>query len=414
MGPSMRSPRCSSRVAVICIVAGIQGALARPAYTSGGAYTGLVRENEYSGQSQNSPASLVEALSERSLSQVAANDDLSLRERERERAAAGLPMNLFLLNSAVVHPTADKHGLAMRKEDTPERAMMVTADGSLFAEPVAQVASAGAKHGTGIAGASLIHRKVATGYQAVSVTPDGTMVSELEIGAPSSAASDLGMLEEVCKQPSSTDPSKWNAMKAMAGALNSVDAPYNIHGGTLLGLVRSCSIFDYDVDFVVEHDWLESNLDKTVSALLAAGFNPSTTFAQPDEIGYEAKFYHASLAQSDAVHLLKKHIQRRLARRGSTVHLQHREGITCDLFTIERKSDHYEWGLWIGVGQGERARCDTKSTGTVDFSWLGVNVKVPIPVEDALTSAYGTDYMEPHAWSWNVEPFTLGSCRREN
>lgn len=272
------------------------------------------------------------------------------------------------------------------------------------------IKTAAAKHGTGIDSALLIRREVATEHRAVALTPDGAALSELELDTQSSAESAPGVLEEVCKQPKPTDPNKWNAMKAMAGGLNSVDAPYNIHGGTVLGLVRSCSIFDYDIDFAVEHDWLKRNLDKTVSAILAAGLTPDTTFGQPDKIGYERSFDFASLAQTDAVHFLKRHIERSLAGKGSTIQLFHRGFIKVDLFTIERKSDHYEYGLWI---DGRRAPCVAKSTGTVDFSWLGVNVKVPVPVEDVLTSFYGADYMKPHQWTWNVEPFTLGSCRHE-
>jgi len=232
--------------------------------------------------------------------------------------------------------------------------------------------------------------------------------------AQSQEAAALEMLKEVCKKPLPTDPNKWNGLKGMAHVLNLLDAPYNIHGGTVLGLVRSCSIFDSDVDFVVEHSWLKSNLNATVSALYQAGFSSGAHFGQPDKVGYERSFHSApfySLLDADGQRSnLKAQFETGLATSGSTISLFNRAGVKVDLFTIVREPDDYEWGLWI---KGGRCPCTTKSTGTVDFSWLGVNVKVPVPLEDVLTSLYGPDYMTPRKWTWNVEPFTIGSCRHD-
>jgi hypothetical protein len=295
------------------------------------------------------------------------------------------------------------------------------------------IEAAESNHSAGIARATLLPGRVAANPQASQVKIDRhghatllpgsveaepqaahiePMLSQLDSQSP--AAPDLGMIDEACKQPKPTDPEKWNAMKAMAIALNSLDAPYNIHAGTVLGLVRSCSIFDYDIDFAVERDWLKSNLDQTVSAILAGGFTSDRTLGQPDHVGYERKFRFVSPIEADARRLYQANVKAAFKTNlatngnGSKVQVLHSSGINVDLFTIERTSDHYEYGLWMD--NGERASCYTKSTGTAEVSWLGVNVKVPVPLADVLTSLYGEDYMTPRPWTWNVEPFTIGSC----
>jgi len=228
------------------------------------------------------------------------------------------------------------------------------------------------------------------------------------------------MFEEACRSPRATPLKKWDAMSAMARALNSLDAPYNIHGGTILGLVRGCYIFDYDIDYAVEREWLEKNLDKTVSTILAGGFfEKESIFGDPKQVGYERSFRsHPSgagsllqVSESSAAHAQLKATFQASLRQNHTIQL-HRDGIKVDLFTVQRKSDHYEWGLWTHEnGAAKFNPCTVKSTGTAKFSWLGVDVKVPVPVKDVLISLYGADYMTPREWGWNVEPFTIGSCR---
>jgi len=257
----------------------------------------------------------------------------------------------------------------------------------------------------------------------------------------------LHKLEEVCKNPKPSPKEKWDAMAAMAHALNSLDAPYNIHGGTILGLVRGCYIFDYDIDYAIEHEWLKKNLDKAVDAIHEGGFLTDLhIFGDVEQRGYERSFMshpagegsllsgssaargqlkaalEASLpnpsdegsliSESSAARAQLKAAFEASLHANQTIQLQ-RNGIKVDLFTMERASDHYTYGLWIDDKDGKSRwnPCTLKSTGTAKFSWLGVDVKVPVPLEDALISLYGVNYMTPIPWTWNVEPFTIGSCK---
>jgi len=234
--------------------------------------------------------------------------------------------------------------------------------------------------------------------------------------------SDLEMLRTLCEHPQPTPDSKKNALVAMAGALNSMDAPYNIFGGTVLGLVRGCYIFDYDLDFVVDRDWLKDNVDKAVSAILGAGFVPNTVFGKIDTPGFERSWnFDKSLIELGSHQLsasLQHAVEMHLGNRTNAISLLHRDSrttIKADLFTISRTREYYEWGLWLtnsATGKQEFAPCTAKFTHTATFRWFGVDVKIPLPLKDGLISLYGDHYMTPHPWTWNVEPFTIGSCRK--
>lgn len=195
-----------------------------------------------------------------------------------------------------------------------------------------------------------------------------------------------------CSDPSDTPSYKWAALEAMVGALNELDAPYNIHGGTLLGLARTCSIFDGDIDFVVEHGWFEEHHSRASKAFREAGFAMGASFGALGETGYEEAQHHMTLLQG-----------------GSKISLVHERGFKVDLFTIRRFSDKYVWGLWV---HGTYHPCSTESTGTSSYDWLGLHIRIPVPVEGALTSLYGSDFMTPQPWTWDIEPFTKGSCQR--
>jgi hypothetical protein len=207
-------------------------------------------------------------------------------------------------------------------------------------------------------------------------------------------------LDEICRQPLPTPADKWNTMAAFAKVLNEVEAPWNLHGGLLLGLARGCSIFDSDLDFAVDRQWLQKHHKEFEDAMLEAGFRKEDVLGDVNNQGYEEKFKSPdSLAST--------FFWESGALNARLVH--NTSGVPIDLFAIDRKNDHYEWLLW--VSQTEAGKCVTTSTGTQPFSWLGVHVNVPVPVEDALTSAYGPTYMKKASWQWNREPFTIGSCR---
>jgi len=218
-------------------------------------------------------------------------------------------------------------------------------------------------------------------------------------------------LESVCSHPSATPASKWKGLSAMANILNSLNAPWNLHLGALLGLARSCSIFDHDLDFAVEHQWMRDNHDKVEEAILAAGFTrrpddqwPGARLGELNTSsgGYEEKFYTSSLTGWTGWY-------HKLGQALDSLHLLNDEHVPVDLFTIERFQDHFIWNLW--TNGTEKHACYSRSTGTKSFSWFGVNVSIPVPVEDVLTSAYGPDFLTPAPWKWDVNPFTVGSCK---
>jgi len=219
-----------------------------------------------------------------------------------------------------------------------------------------------------------------------------------------------------CSHPGNTPHNKWKAFTAMAKALDSVNAKWNIHGGLVLGLVRSCSIFDNDIDIAVERQWLEEgdHLEQLHAAIQKAGFEKGpmwkgvpgwdyekSAFGKltPDG-GFEEKFVQTeSSLLEDSSSSRGGHMSFRYAR----------ENVPLDLFTIERSDKGYVWDLWMN---GQQCKCFTKSTGVETYNWLGVDVRIPVPLQDVLVSAYGEDYIKPRSWKWDREPFTVGSCKK--
>jgi len=200
-----------------------------------------------------------------------------------------------------------------------------------------------------------------------------------------------------CLHPEPTPPNKWAALSAIVNALNDLQAPYNIHAGTLLGLVRGCNIFDGNIDLVIDGWWLDANHQEAELAFTAAGFTSDNGhFGTLGHEGYEESQFHEGLS------LLTSRVMRATS-------LIHASGIKVDFFTVQRFFDKYVWGLWLDGGVDYHP-CTTRSTGVAVYNWLGLNVSIPVPIEDALTSLYGSDYMTPRSWTWNVEPFTVGSC----
>lgn len=226
---------------------------------------------------------------------------------------------------------------------------------------------------------------------------------------------EFAKLQATCRAPAHTPPTKWNAMTTIANILERLKAPWNIHAGLLLGLVRSCSIFDDDIDIAIERQWMQEHHQEPEDAIIAAGFKPVgfNVDAQLNVAGsgYEEKFDRMTPKE-------RKWRSRRLDWFANAVRIIHEEDDTrLDLFTIERHPDRYISRLWVddkfhpGWENAKGHECETKSSGTETFSWLGVDVKVPVPFEDALTSLYGKDCMTPAPWKWDESPFKLGSCK---
>eukprot|EP00929_Paragymnodinium_shiwhaense_P016290 TRINITY_DN124555_c0_g1_i1.p1 TRINITY_DN124555_c0_g1~~TRINITY_DN124555_c0_g1_i1.p1 ORF type:complete len:274 (+),score=36.50 TRINITY_DN124555_c0_g1_i1:67-888(+) len=196
-----------------------------------------------------------------------------------------------------------------------------------------------------------------------------------------------------CSAPEDSPPKKWEVLKDVVEAFNALNAPYNIEGGTLLGLRRGCNIFDSDIDFAVDGDWLTENSAEFSAALEARGFSIFVTFGSLSERGYE-EAWHSSALQ------LQGRRTNAVLRRGQ---------VKVDIFTVQRFSDHYVWHLWVT----ERPHpCSVNSTGTAVYNWLGLDVKVPVPVDAALISAFGPNFLIPQGWVWDQDPFYVGSCER--
>ena len=205
---------------------------------------------------------------------------------------------------------------------------------------------------------------------------------------------DKGLIILACegKQKRKHNPNSklWKAMRDFAAAVNSINAPTFIHAGTLLGLVRHCTVFGNDVDFVIERSWYAENFDKLSSTLKSAGFRFKWFFpgakrsAPPKEkrnvVGFETS---------------------------STKY-----GVKVDLFGVSLEKDKYIWGLW--APKSKYNKCPTPYSGhTRNFTWHGVSVKVPVPTSTILTALYGKKFMRPaQQWRWNIEPFKVGVCKR--
>jgi len=185
--------------------------------------------------------------------------------------------------------------------------------------------------------------------------------------------------------------------------MNSIGAPAFIHGGTVLGLARLCRAGLHsadDVDFALEWGWYKDNFDRIVDALLAAGFRPMFYFPG-------AKSFH----QGHNVPVSMRETM------GFETGWTSRGGLKVDLFSIvweERANasspSYYTWGLWAPANKFNK--CKAAATGVAPYSWHNVKTSVPTPLEPLLVSLYGKDFMTPHSWRWDVEPFTIGSCVR--
>eukprot|EP00928_Gymnodinium_smaydae_P031888 TRINITY_DN23258_c0_g1_i1.p1 TRINITY_DN23258_c0_g1~~TRINITY_DN23258_c0_g1_i1.p1 ORF type:complete len:303 (+),score=45.96 TRINITY_DN23258_c0_g1_i1:106-1014(+) len=206
---------------------------------------------------------------------------------------------------------------------------------------------------------------------------------------PAAYTGALAMLDQACENPKETPAEKWTAFVTMANILNEFKAPFVLHSGLLLGLARSCSIFDGDIDFAVEHGWMKDNWNALEERLKTDGYHIAVSFGKPEEHGFEQNLLSPNSSLQGPENFKKR--------------------IKVDLFTYVKSDDGYTWGLWK---DDLFNKCRVKSHGFIDFVWKGVKVNVPLPVESALVSLYGPDYMIPRSWQWDEDSFTIGSCER--
>ena len=193
--------------------------------------------------------------------------------------------------------------------------------------------------------------------------------------------------------------SAWRALVDFQKVLESMDAPSMIYSGTVLGLARHCDPTigkrSDDVDFAVDSNWLRLNFRELAKKMVSGGFQPKWYFPGAHE---ERSFQSIP--------------QKILNVKGFEVSWTHRNKMKVDLFGVTVTNATIEWGLWTGRTAFDWNDCIGQATDVVPFTWHGLKVHVPVPVDAYLTSFYGKKYMTPAKWTWDVEPFTIGSCTR--
>ena len=191
----------------------------------------------------------------------------------------------------------------------------------------------------------------------------------------------------------------WQALLDTQKVFDSMDAPAMIFTGTVLGLVRHCdpavgNDAIGDLDFAVDRNWYRLNFKELAKKMESAGFRPKWYFP-----GAHIQRSFQSIPQKI------------LNVKGFEVSWTHRNKMKIDLFGVTVTNATIEWGLWTSQGLLHND-CIAQATDVVPFTWHGLKVHVPVPVDAYLTSLYGKEYMKPANWMWDEEPFTIGSCTK--
>jgi len=181
----------------------------------------------------------------------------------------------------------------------------------------------------------------------------------------------------------------WKAMRDFSLAVEGLDAPIFVHGGTLLGLVRSCTTFGDDLDFIVERKYYADNFQRIANALRKAGFRykwffPGANRSYPNKEQTEVLGFEASWVKYS---------------------------VKLDLYGVDIGQSQFMWGLWDPENVYNHCPIRYEATFRI-FSWHGVPVKVPEAPTRILKELYGELFMQPRRWRWNIEPFTVGPCNR--
>ena len=215
---------------------------------------------------------------------------------------------------------------------------------------------------------------------------------------PRSSVSPIPLQVAACTHPNPRFPrhdengALWLTLKAFVKAMQSIHAPVFIHAGTVLGLGRQCTVFGDDVDFGLEFEWYKEHYHEIEQALVASHFRPKWFFPG-------ASAFSPGSIPASAVSTV-----------GFETGWTSLWGVKVDLFSVSWSDGFYTWGLWTAPRAGIYNKCKVKATATAPFRWHGVDVQVPMPLDDVLTSLYGGRYIKPQGWTWDREPFTVGSC----
>lgn len=157
---------------------------------------------------------------------------------------------------------------------------------------------------------------------------------------------------------------KWDILRTVLTVFKALSVPFLLDAGSLLFLVRECSLGDVDMDLNVESSWWRSgdNQPRLQVALEAAGLKKTTTFGNITKFGYEERWVV--------------------------------KGFQVDMFA----SDSPEEGLRrtaLWTNGGFVFPCIMKQTSYVWYVWWGYQVKLPFPLEPALVSMYGETWTTP-------------------
>lgn len=189
-------------------------------------------------------------------------------------------------------------------------------------------------------------------------------------------AMDKPMPEHSCP---ASETKKYKILSELIHALDEVDCPYNIHGGTLLAFVRDCVINDYDIDIAIPIVWRRKNEASLTKSLEKYGFEKyfENALGTIDKFGYETT--------------------------------RKKGGIRIDLFSRVDEPSRYLTGLWKS-GKVYKCPAYRKTIGTA--MWGDLQVRVPIPYDTVLSSWYGKDWKKPFKgkWRWFEDAFKVGSC----
>jgi len=181
-----------------------------------------------------------------------------------------------------------------------------------------------------------------------------------------------------CKNPSKSDGKRWKIIKAMLSLFSSLSVPYILSDGSLLHLYRNCSTGRSDLDFAIRLNWWRNNSELLQKELEMTGFKRELSFGSLNlDWGYSEAWM--------------------------------KWDIKVDLIGNIFKDNYSVTPLWVN---GKAFPCFMKVAQITQYKWLeDVTVHGPYPIEDALLSAYGTNYMQPFInWTWDKDPFMTGYC----
>jgi len=193
--------------------------------------------------------------------------------------------------------------------------------------------------------------------------------------------SPLSSCENVSSPISPDDLSLWQMLRPLLATLEVAKVPYYLTDGSLLLLVRNCSLPKDDIDMSVDLSWWrkDGNAQFLEKTFLGAGLKRTSVFGSLDAFGYEEAWHEEKL------------------------------NVKVDVFSTEVwGSGERRGAMWVG---GTPFPCIARVEQLQSVLWWGQKVHLPFPLNPALASMYGPHFMEKQDWTWDVSPFETGYCR---